>query len=92
MATADFNIKHTKLGILRGCLEEYSSSPHTIWYYESHWKDGWNDVIDILEQVAARNQHLQRAEETRTSLRVRSLLRTAIGDALFASPSQSILD
>ena len=72
-----------------GCLEEYSSSPHTIGtgrYYESHWKDGWNDVIDILEQVAARNQHLQRAEETCTSLRVRSLLRTAIDDALFASP------
>ena len=89
MATADFNIKQTKLGILRGCLEEYSSSPHTIGtgrYYESHWKDGWNDVIDILEQVAARNQHLQRAEETCTSLRVRSLLRTAIDDALFASP------
>ena len=90
MANADFHIKTAKIGILRGCLEDCSSSPHTIGtgrYYESHWKDGWTDVINILEQIAGRNQHLERAEETRTVLRLRKLLQTATEDTIFTAPS-----
>ena len=83
LPNADFSISQQKLGVLRGCLEECGSTPHTIGsgrYFESHWKDGWNKVVEILEQVAARDQFLGYAEETRILLRCRRLLLTALDE------------
>jgi hypothetical protein len=83
LPNADFSISQQKLGVLRGCLEECGSTPHTIGsgrYFESHWKDGWNKVVEILEQVAARDQFLGYAEETRILLRCLRLLLTALDE------------